>query len=76
MEFKYYNTIEIDLFSFSLILATEAEYFYLDWPIYGMIICNVCLFVLTTIKLIQHKRKIHRQLSSTDSKRHDDNKLL
>ncbi|XP_058800351.1 G-protein coupled receptor Mth2-like isoform X4 [Phymastichus coffea] len=52
--------------------GARALYFY--GPMGLTIICNICLFILTAVKIIKHKKDTARQLKGSDSRRHDDNK--
>ncbi|XP_076245702.1 G-protein coupled receptor Mth2 isoform X1 [Calliopsis andreniformis] len=49
-----------------------AIYFYA--PMGVTVICNICLFISTAIKIMQHKKDTAHHLKGVDSKRHDDNK--
>ena len=50
----------------------KAIYFYVPMGI--TVICNICLFIMTTFKIIQHKKDTANYLKSSESRRHDDNK--
>ncbi|KAK1118505.1 hypothetical protein K0M31_014816 [Melipona bicolor] len=50
----------------------RAIYFY--GPMGVTVFCNVCLFISTALKIVQHKKNTAQQLKGMDSRRHDDNK--
>ncbi|XP_043522794.1 probable G-protein coupled receptor Mth-like 3 isoform X2 [Frieseomelitta varia] len=50
----------------------RAVYFY--GPMGVTVFCNICLFISTALKIVQHKKNTAQQLKGTDSRRHDDNK--
>ncbi|XP_076682631.1 G-protein coupled receptor Mth2 isoform X3 [Andrena cerasifolii] len=49
-----------------------AIYFY--GPMGVTVFCNICLFVSTAFKIVQHKKDTNHHLKGQDSRRHDDNK--
>ncbi|OAD59565.1 G-protein coupled receptor Mth2 [Eufriesea mexicana] len=50
----------------------KAIYFY--GPMGVTVFCNICLFVSTAFKIVQHKKNTAQHLRGIDSRRHDDNK--
>ncbi|XP_011139229.1 G-protein coupled receptor Mth2 isoform X1 [Harpegnathos saltator] len=50
----------------------RAVYFY--GPMSVTIICNICLFISTALKIVRHKKDTAHHLRSSESRRHDDNK--
>ncbi|KAL0103540.1 hypothetical protein PUN28_017664 [Cardiocondyla obscurior] len=38
------------------------------------VICNICLFISTALKIVRHKQDTAHHLRSSESRRHDDNK--
>ncbi|CAK9798341.1 G-protein coupled receptor Mth2 [Anthophora quadrimaculata] len=50
----------------------KAIYFY--GPMGVTVLCNICLFVSTALKIVRHKKDTAHHLKSMDSRRHDDNK--
>nr|XP_034175038.1 G-protein coupled receptor Mth2-like isoform X2 [Osmia lignaria] len=50
----------------------KAIYFY--GPMGVTVFCNICLFVSTALKIVQHKKDTAHHLKGIDSRRHDDNK--
>ncbi|CAK9829486.1 G-protein coupled receptor Mth2 [Anthophora retusa] len=50
----------------------KAIYFY--GPMGVTVLCNICLFVSTALKIVRHKKDTAHHLKSVDSRRHDDNK--
>ncbi|XP_071869038.1 G-protein coupled receptor Mth2 isoform X1 [Bombus fervidus] len=50
----------------------RAIYFYA--PMGVTVFCNICLFISTALKIVQHKKDTAQHLKSIDSRRHDDNK--
>ncbi|XP_066587466.1 G-protein coupled receptor Mth2-like [Prorops nasuta] len=52
--------------------AAKAIYFY--GPMGITVICNICLFISTAIKIGKHKKDTAHHLKSSESRRHDDNK--
>lgn len=38
------------------------------------IICNICLFISTALKIVRHKKDTAHHLRGSESRRHDDNK--
>ncbi|KAK9296344.1 hypothetical protein QLX08_009666 [Tetragonisca angustula] len=50
----------------------RAAYFY--GPMGVTVFCNICLFISTALKIVQHKKNTAQQLKGMDSRRHDDNK--
>ncbi|XP_011307301.1 probable G-protein coupled receptor Mth-like 3 isoform X2 [Fopius arisanus] len=49
-----------------------SESLYLYCPMALTVICNVSLFISTTIKILRHKRETANQLERNDSHRHED----
>ncbi|XP_053995120.1 G-protein coupled receptor Mth2-like isoform X1 [Hylaeus volcanicus] len=52
--------------------TAKAIYFY--GPMGVTILCNICLFVSTALKIVRHKKDTARHFKDADSKRHDDHK--
>ncbi|XP_067203245.1 probable G-protein coupled receptor Mth-like 3 isoform X2 [Linepithema humile] len=52
--------------------AAKALYFY--GPMGITIVCNICLFISTALKIIRHKKDTAHHLRGSESRRHDDNK--
>ena len=52
--------------------SARAIYFY--GPMGITVICNICLFISTALKIVQHKKDTAHHLKGMDSRRHDDNK--
>ncbi|XP_077254742.1 putative G-protein coupled receptor Mth-like 3 isoform X2 [Temnothorax americanus] len=50
----------------------RALYFYL--PMSVTVVCNICLFISTALKIVRHKKDTAAHLRSSESRRHDDNK--
>ncbi|XP_014210183.1 uncharacterized protein LOC106640606 [Copidosoma floridanum] len=50
----------------------RAIYFY--GPMGITVLCNICLFIITALRISKHQQNTARQLKGSDSKRHDDNK--
>ncbi|XP_078043236.1 putative G-protein coupled receptor Mth-like 3 isoform X3 [Augochlora pura] len=50
----------------------RAIYFYCPMGI--TVICNICLFISTSMKIVQHKKDTANHLRGVDSRRHDDKK--
>ncbi|XP_076286757.1 G-protein coupled receptor Mth2 isoform X2 [Lasioglossum baleicum] len=50
----------------------KAVYFY--GPMGITVLCNICLFISTAMKIAQHKKATANHLKGVDSRRHDDNK--
>ncbi|XP_076649673.1 putative G-protein coupled receptor Mth-like 3 isoform X2 [Halictus rubicundus] len=50
----------------------KAIYFYV--PMGVTVVCNICLFISTALKIVQHKKDTANHLKGVDSRRHDDNK--
>ncbi|XP_076378233.1 G-protein coupled receptor Mth2 isoform X2 [Megalopta genalis] len=50
----------------------RAIYFYCPMGI--TVLCNICLFISTSIKIVQHRRDTANHLRGVDSRRHDDKK--
>ncbi|XP_003703117.2 putative G-protein coupled receptor Mth-like 3 isoform X2 [Megachile rotundata] len=50
----------------------KAIYFY--GPMGVTVVCNICLFISTALKIVRHKKDTAHHLKGTDSRRHDDNK--
>ncbi|XP_029163667.1 G-protein coupled receptor Mth2-like [Nylanderia fulva] len=38
------------------------------------VICNICLFISTALKIVRHKKDTAHHLRGSESQRHDDNK--
>ncbi|XP_046428127.1 G-protein coupled receptor Mth2-like isoform X2 [Neodiprion fabricii] len=69
------STIKPDFRSSGCWFATKsAEALYYYGPAGVIITTNVFLFVLTSLKILEHKRNVKRHLNSGDSRRHDENK--
>lgn len=58
----------------NMFAGTAAKFIYFYGPMGVTVICNICLFILTAVKIVRHKKETARQLKGSDSKRHDDNK--
>ncbi|XP_076622134.1 G-protein coupled receptor Mth2 isoform X2 [Colletes latitarsis] len=54
--------------------TNEAKAIYFYGPMGVTVICNICLFVSTALKIVQHKQDMAHQFKGVDSRRHDDNK--
>ncbi|XP_072750315.1 G-protein coupled receptor Mth2-like isoform X1 [Anoplolepis gracilipes] len=52
--------------------AARALYFY--GPMSITVVCNICLFISTALKIVRHKKDTAHHLRSSESRRHDDNK--
>ncbi|CAL7944198.1 unnamed protein product [Xylocopa violacea] len=50
----------------------KAIYFY--GPMGVTVFCNICLFISTALKIVQHKKDTAHHLKGVNSRRHDDNK--
>ncbi|XP_076764559.1 uncharacterized protein LOC143431587 [Xylocopa sonorina] len=50
----------------------KAIYFY--GPMGITVFCNICLFISTALKIVQHKKDTAHHLKGMNSRRHDDNK--
>lgn len=50
----------------------KALYFY--GPMGITVVCNICLFISTALKIVRHKKDTAHHLRSSESRRHDDNK--
>ncbi|XP_011341054.1 G-protein coupled receptor Mth2 isoform X2 [Ooceraea biroi] len=52
--------------------TAKALYFY--GPMGVTVVCNICLFISTALKIVRHKKDTAHHLRSSESRRHDDNK--
>ncbi|KAL0103546.1 hypothetical protein PUN28_017664 [Cardiocondyla obscurior] len=52
----------------------EARAIYFYGPMSVTVICNICLFISTALKIVRHKQDTAHHLRSSESRRHDDNK--
>ncbi|XP_020295647.1 uncharacterized protein LOC109860765 isoform X9 [Pseudomyrmex gracilis] len=52
--------------------SAKALYFY--GPMSLTVLCNICLFISTALKIVRHKKDTAHHLRSSESRRHDDNK--
>ncbi|XP_019883791.1 G-protein coupled receptor Mth2 isoform X2 [Camponotus floridanus] len=52
--------------------GAKALYFY--GPMSITVICNICLFISTALKILRHKKDTDHHLKGSESRRHDDNK--
>ncbi|XP_011863792.1 PREDICTED: G-protein coupled receptor Mth2-like isoform X2 [Vollenhovia emeryi] len=52
----------------------EARAIYFYGPMSVTVICNICLFISTALKIVRHKKDTAHHLRSSESRRHDDNK--
>ncbi|XP_011636122.1 G-protein coupled receptor Mth2-like isoform X3 [Pogonomyrmex barbatus] len=52
----------------------EAKALYFYGPMTVTVICNICLFVSTALKIVRHRKDTAHHLRSSESRRHDDNK--
>ncbi|XP_031366257.1 G-protein coupled receptor Mth2-like isoform X2 [Apis dorsata] len=52
----------------------EAKAIYFYGPMGITVLCNICLFISTALKIRQHGKDTAQHLRSMDSRRHDDNK--
>lgn len=57
-----------------LLSADEAKGLYFYVPMSITVICNICLFISTALKIVRHKKDTAHHLRSSESRRHDDNK--
>ncbi|XP_067203248.1 G-protein coupled receptor Mth2-like isoform X2 [Linepithema humile] len=55
-------------------IAEEAKFAYFYIPVGIIIICNICFFIFTTLKIMYTKKDTDRYLKSLESKCHDNNK--
>ncbi|RLU16474.1 hypothetical protein DMN91_010542 [Ooceraea biroi] len=51
-----------------------AEFLYFWAPISIIIVCNICLFIHTALKIRSLRKNIAQQLQGSESRRHDDNR--
>lgn len=56
------------------ISANKARAIYFYGPMSVTVICNICLFISTALKIVRHKKDTAQHLRSSESRRHDDNK--
>lgn len=54
--------------------ADKAKAIYFYGPMGVTVFCNICLFVSTALKIVQHKKDTAHHLKGADSRRHDDNR--
>ncbi|XP_043495962.1 G-protein coupled receptor Mth2-like isoform X2 [Polistes fuscatus] len=54
--------------------TNNATYIYFTLPVTISIVCNLCLFISTALKIRQHTRDTAHHLRGSESRRHDDNK--
>jgi len=54
--------------------ADEARALYFYGPMGVTVICNICLFISTALKIVRHKKDTAHHLRGSESRRHDDNK--
>ncbi|KYN38891.1 G-protein coupled receptor Mth2 [Trachymyrmex septentrionalis] len=52
----------------------EARALYFYGPMGVTVICNICLFISTALKIVRHKKDTAHHLRGSESRRHDDNK--
>ncbi|KYN27327.1 G-protein coupled receptor Mth2 [Trachymyrmex cornetzi] len=52
----------------------EARALYFYGPMGLTVICNICLFISTALKIVRHKKDTAHHLRGSESRRHDDNK--
>lgn len=52
----------------------EAKAIYFYGPMGITVLCNICLFISTALKIRQHGKDTAQHLRGIDSRRHDDNK--
>ncbi|XP_011172428.2 G-protein coupled receptor Mth2 isoform X1 [Solenopsis invicta] len=52
----------------------EARALYFYGPMSVTVICNICLFISTALKIVRHRKDTAHHLRSSESRRHDDNK--
>lgn len=52
--------------------TAKALYFY--GPMSITVVCNICLFISTALKIVRHKKDTAHHLKGSESQRHDDNK--
>ncbi|XP_011696771.1 PREDICTED: G-protein coupled receptor Mth2-like [Wasmannia auropunctata] len=52
----------------------EARAIYFYGPMSVTVICNICLFISTALKIVRHKKDTAHHLRGSESRRHDDNK--
>lgn len=52
----------------------EAKALYFYGPMSITVICNICLFISTALKILRHKKDTDHHLKGSESRRHDDNK--
>lgn len=55
-------------------IGDEAKAIYFYGPMGITVLCNICLFISTALKIRQHGKDTAQHLRSMDSRRHDDNK--
>lgn len=59
---------------YHLLSAEEAKAIYFYAPMSVTVICNICLFISTALKIVRHKKDTAHHLRGSESRRHDDNK--
>ncbi|XP_014486106.1 PREDICTED: G-protein coupled receptor Mth2-like isoform X3 [Dinoponera quadriceps] len=52
----------------------EARAVYFYGPMSVTVICNICLFISTALKILRHQKDTDHHLRGSESRRHDDNK--
>ncbi|XP_018302659.1 G-protein coupled receptor Mth2 [Mycetomoellerius zeteki] len=52
----------------------EARALYFYGPMGVTVLCNICLFISTALKIVRHKKDTAHHLRGSESRRHDDNK--
>ncbi|XP_032665203.1 G-protein coupled receptor Mth2-like [Odontomachus brunneus] len=67
------NFIKPQLGKIGCWLTEESDGIYFYGPISVTIVCNICMFISTTLKFKRNNRNIESIMQSTESRRHDDN---